>query len=486
MNYGTEIITTAALPPAKSPEVVNLPGPIQARWEAADPINHRLWPGADGLSADAAADPAVRRALRQRCRNEIDNNPLLAGIVKTWADDLIGIGPTLQLQTEDDELNEAVEGLWHEWSRAVRLAQTLRVMARAKPADGESFLLFSYNPEVGSPVKMHPRLIEADRVTTPGLFSFDTNEVDGLVFDSFGNVKTYHVLKHHPGDQHLRGIGIEKDDVPAAQMVHYFEPTRAGQHRGIPTFAPSLMMAALLRRYCLATVKAAETVADIAVILHTQAPPVEGAANVPALSTMELEYGSAVAAPQGWAMSQPKAEQPTQTFTEARKAFVSDMARPVSMPLNVAMCDSSDYNYASGRLDHQTYFKAITVERDSIGLIVLDPVFAAFIEEAALVLPEPMRAKLAAAPALDHKFFWPGFEHVDPEIEANAQTTRLDNFTTTLQDECAREGKDWAKIIKQRKRELTETRELREMQQPEPKPGDAPDAKPKEGAADAA
>jgi hypothetical protein len=33
------------------------------------------------------------------------------------------------------------------------------------------------------------------------------------------------------------------------------------------------------------------------------------------------------------------------------------------MPFNVAAGNSSGYNYASGRLDHQTYFKAIRVEQ---------------------------------------------------------------------------------------------------------------------------
>jgi hypothetical protein len=31
-------------------------------------------------------------------------------------------------------------------------------------------------------------------------------------------------------------------------------------------------------------------------------------------------------------------------------------------PFNVAAGNSSGYNYASGRLDHQTYFKAIRVD----------------------------------------------------------------------------------------------------------------------------
>ena len=42
------------------------------------------------------------------------------------------------------------------------------------------------------------------------------------------------------------------------------------------------------------------------------------------------------------------------------------------MPFNVAACNSSGYNYASGRLDHQTYFKSIRVEQEHLACVVLD------------------------------------------------------------------------------------------------------------------
>ena len=48
-----------------------------------------------------------------------------------------------------------------------------------------------------------------------------------------------------------------------------------------------------------------------------------------------------------------------------------------SMPCNVAACNSSGYNYASGRLDHQTYYKSIRVDQAQMGVVVLDRVLRA-------------------------------------------------------------------------------------------------------------
>ena len=49
--------------------------------------------GADGLSANAANSPEVRRILRNRSRYEIANNSYARGIVLTLANDVIGTGP---------------------------------------------------------------------------------------------------------------------------------------------------------------------------------------------------------------------------------------------------------------------------------------------------------------------------------------------------------------------------------------------------------
>jgi capsid protein len=125
------------------------------------------------------------------------------------------------------------------------------------------------------------------------------------------------------------------------------------------------------------------------------------------------------------------------------------------MPFNVAAGNSSGYNYASGRLDHQVYYKSIRVDQDQLGLVVLDHVLRAWLDEAILVsdfLPRWMRA--AAFRDLGHQWFWDGQEHVDPAKEANAQATRLTSYTTNLAYEYARQGRDWESEIRQRAKEL--------------------------------
>ena len=131
----------------------------------------------------------------------------------------------------------------------------------------------------------------------------------------------------------------------------------------------------------------------------------------------------------------------------------------VRSPFNVAAGNSSGYNYASGRLDHQTYFKAIRVEQSHLECVVLDRILAAWLDEAALI-PGLIPDGLPPITTWQHQWFWDGHEHVDPLKEASAQATRLANHTTTLAHEYARQGQDWEDTLRQRAKELALMQEL--------------------------
>jgi capsid protein len=277
--------------------------------------------------------------------------------------------------------------------------------------------------------------------------------VDGIVFDEFGNPKEYHVLKAHPGSGKA-SLGMEYDRVPAASVIHWFRTDRPGQSRGVPELTPSLPLFAQLRQYRQAVLDAARTAANIALFMKTNAPAGGEAAEVEPLATMDLEPNLAVFTPEGWEPSQVKAEQPTTTFSEFCTGVVAEAARPFSMPKNVALCDSSGYNYASGRLDHQTYFKCIRVEQSHLEDAVLDRILEAWLIEAAKVFG------LADLEDWPHQWFWDGREHVDPQKEANAQAQRLASHTTTLATEYARAGKDWEVELRQRAKEVALMKEL--------------------------
>lgn len=424
--------------------------------------NRRHWTHADELSPNAALSPAIRKAVRQRARYEVANSPLARGIVRTLAYHLIGKGPRLQMQTEDADLNAVIEMHFAEWAKAIHLGAKLRTVCKAKCVDGEAFGMLITNRKLDLPSRMDLRLIECDRVTTPdytGLITDERKAVDGIVFDADGNPELYHVLKKHPGAMDAMGLLAEYDPIPAASILHWFTAERPEQRRGVSEIMSSLTLYGQLRRFILATLTSAETAADFSVVMKTTAPAGGEAAEVDPWVTMDLERNTAMFAPEGWEPTQLEARHPNEVFVPFRRAMISEGARPLSMPYNIAACDSSDYNYASGRLDHQTFFQAIDTEQGDIGDIVVDPLLAAWLYE---LLRNPFAGLFRQLERVrwPHTWIWPGHQHVDPAKEAMAQDRRLKNHTTTYAHEFAREGKDWESELRQRAKEIILIKDL--------------------------
>ena len=414
---------------------------IYAEYDAAQTTNHnsRHWANADALSADAANSVSVRSALRNRARYECqENNSYGKGIVLTLANDCIGTGPRLQVLTSNSRNNQRIEKAFHAWARKVNLACKLRTMRLAKCVDGESFAQFVTNPRLDSDVQLDLYVIEAEQISTPQPI-LKPNAVDGIEFDRFGNPHTYHLLSNHPGGNAF--AFADATPVDSSDMVHMFRRDRAGQHRGVPEVTPALPLFAQLRRFTLATLAAAETAADFAGVMYTDGPAIAAPDDVEAMDAVELERNAMLTLPRGWKMGQMKAEHPGTTYDMFTTRILNEIARCLNMPFNVAAGNSAGYNFASGRLDHQTYFKSIEVERSEWEVQCLDRILSAWFDEAALA--EVLPGNMGAMDELPHTWHWDGREHVDPKKEADATNVRLANGTTTYAREFAAAGLDW-------------------------------------------
>lgn len=416
--------------------------------------NRRHWAAADTLSADAALSPDIRRVLRSRSRYESANNGYLRGIVKTLATYIVGTGPRLQLLTLDADTNRFVEAEFTAWAEPVDLAAKLRTMRIAQTESGECFGLLVTNPVLCARVKLDYRLIEADRVRSPWPFPPGTGRaVDGIQLDANDNPIAYYILKRHPGDTSAfsKHAFNEFDIVAARNVVHLFEAERPEQHRGVPELTPSLSLSAMLRRFTLATLGAAEQAAIPGGVLYTDAPPqpTVGEKKSTEWDEVELERGVWLTMPQGWNVSQIKAEHPTTTYTEFKHELVDEIARPLAVPSNLARGNSSEYNYASGRLDHQSFHKAIQVYQRFLEVRVLNRLLTAWLDEASLIegyLPQALRVR---GLRLLHKWFWDGLEHVDPAKSAIADKHMSAIAGVTLAEIYGRKGLNWETEVRQ-------------------------------------
>lgn len=413
--------------------------------------------GCNALSARAAASSAVRKHIREKVRHERYQNSYLSGMLQTAANYLMGTGPKLQMLMLgpngkiDRKANREIEQDWMRWTKRIRLAEKLRTLVMAKKGDGESFAAMAYNPAVGEDtgIPLDLLTIECDQIEDLRIEAFnDRHGAGGIVFDEYENPVEYPVLEHHPGDN-LWWINVyEKPQfVDRKFMCHLFRRDRPGQRRGVSEWLPAMPLFALYRRMTLATIGNIETAASLSAVLETEA---ENDTDGKTLSpwgeedwfmSFPIARRMMMTLPTGAKLKQFLSAAPNSEYDSFTKALLREIARCTNMPFNIASGDSSSYNYASGRLDHQSFFLSNKVELTDIEYEVVERLFDRWIRiraaKASGIAPEDIDVSLYT-----HQFVWDGLEHVDPQKEASAAQIRLASGTTTRGREYFKQGLD--------------------------------------------
>jgi capsid protein len=430
---------------------------MRARYDAAQTTdeNRRHFAAADAYSPDVSNSLSVRMILRNRGRYVYFNNPRAKGVIGTVANHTVGEGPRLQLQlgtgAQAQKLSNRIEDDFVSWAKRVNLARKLRQSRIAKAISGEIFAVLGMNPDLNHRVKLDVRLVETDRVTNNS-WEMEGNDIDGIFLDDRGDPIAYRILRQHPGDRFYVVQPGDYDDFPARLVLHYFTQERPDQHRGVPDITPAVQLFEEGRRFRAAVLAAAETAADFAMVIYSDATPDDAVQPAP-MDTVELERRMATTLPPGWKLAQTKPEQPITGYKEFSRELLGEMARCFHMPLSLASLDANDANMSSSYIINQPYEKAIDVERSEIESCFLGPILDAWLTLAFDPnSDEPIARRVPEI--FPHNWFWPLIgEHADPMKRAQGQTMRLAANLTTLSREYAREGLDWEVELTQRAKE---------------------------------
>lgn len=431
------------------------PQRIRGRYDAAqtDHMNKRHWANADGLSADEANNSEVRRRLRDRSRYERGSNSYLDGIVEEMSDSVIGTGARLNFLDESPEVNFQVEKAFNEWSKGVKLPQKLRTGYSSCVGDGEMFLVEERSFNNRSPVQLGYKLLDPERCTN-GLNSNTKNNIDGVLLDDNGRVTGYTFSKEHPGARFgiVTILNNDLETFRADQVVHLFKAKRNEQHRGIPEITTVLQTGAKRRAFTLATLEAAKIAATFSGVLHTTSGAFDdsdsaggenGEGGFDEFDTFALDNGMLMTLPEGWDMTQAKAEHPTTTYAEFKKELLAEEARSVRMPYNVAAGTSENFNFASGRLDRLSFRKNIFIRQGDIEDVALWIIFQKWFAEARLIPELLPRVVTVAGYEPIFNWFWDGDSAIDPQKESKAEDTMLKNGTLSHFKSYADKGQDW-------------------------------------------
>lgn len=420
-----------------------------------DRQNAAYFTTAQDNSADRICSTQERKRLRAMCRKVFLDNSFALNAARSLALSVYGSGPSLQVKTDDDVLNTAIEQLYKRWRKQTEYDTKFLTAIQALCSDGEAFFRLYQDPYV-SVGGWNVELIEAYRVESRTTEMLLPNEYDGILYDDYGHPVEYTLLIVH--DNPMYPQPLEWETVSADRMEHLFIPCLANQRRGLPLLQSALQTLASLQKLEDSTLAAAETAAKLSFVLETDLDPtvdlngqyVTADDGFGAFDTITLPKTNAgLTLPSGFKVSQLKAEQPTTAYSPFKTDCLIGVGAAIGEPRNIVLNDSSSYNYSSARLDAQV-FERWSATIQTLCVKILDSHFKTIIS--AIADSNPATKTLLERYRLDAiPFGWYFAQptHIDRQKEAAADVMLLKNNCMSLRDYYAKQGRDWRQELEQ-------------------------------------
>lgn len=423
------------------------------------------------------------------------NNGISSGAERTLVDNVVG--PRIACKPNPDRIALGKDAEWaSEWSRTVEsmwstFADTnwfdaglrytfhsgTRLAFGSIISAGEALALPLWNVHPDSKWKTAIQFVDPARLSNPNN-RMDTDRLrGGIEIGQYGAPEAYHIRKTHPGDL-LTGVfslaAGEWERIPAympfgrQRVIHLFDPQRIGQTRGKPLITSVARQFKMLDHYMREELRLAVLNAMIFATLET---PLDQETQVELLGgdklkdyqaslnewRVQMKGGAMIPTPPGTKMNPFIPTRPANGLDSFATVMLRYIATGLNLPYELIFKDFSKTNYSSARaalLEAWRYFNAC---RQMLFDGWAAPVFQLWFEEAVNkgLIPDCTPDSFYSNQIAWTRAKWicAGRGWVDPTKEADAAAIRMQNGLSTLEDECAEQGKDWRDVLEQRARE---------------------------------
>ena len=347
--------------------------PVKARLDSTVTTRHnaKYWNSAESGITPQVIDRMTNETARNRCRYEYLNNVVMfgAGLTKTAYN--IGVGARLQLLTKDKEWNKHLETEFQYWCEDVRWNKNFRLAPKCLLYDGEYFLRFRRNPKI-KPTQLDITVLDGRLLRTPTEYIADTNVVDGIRYDQYFNPVCYYFQKVNRNPVYIK---TEFEEIPAEQIIHFFDYFLPNQFRGLPESQAGISQLAMGRMLTKHVLAIAEIAARSPMVLETDVPA-EGAAEVDGSLMVDLDPYQVVAMPEGGKINYPKSPQFAVDLNAANLGINNQFGMGTGLPSNAINNDSSRYNFSSARLDRSSAGVLSEIRQSDFITEILSPLYS--------------------------------------------------------------------------------------------------------------
>lgn len=439
--------------------------------------------------------------LRQRSRDLYMGVPLATGAVKTMRTNVVGRGLHLKpkvdrealgiSQAQARTLERQIKREWNLWAEtpdcdAARVDNFYELQQLAFMSwlmSGDCLAMLPLKPRKGQPYDLRVRLIEADRLSSPGGFdTIDSRIIGGVETDSTGEVIAYHFSKHHPLS--YASEPMEWVRVPAygertgrRNVIHIMERERIDQRRGVPFLAPVVEALKQLGRYTDAELVAAVVSGMFTVFIEKESAD-EGApigASIPEEmqvdaadeTTVELAPGAVIDLNEGEKANATSPGRPNNNFNGFVEAICQQIGAALEIPEELLLKKfNASYSAAKGALEEA--WKMFMMYRDWLARDFCQVIYEEWLAEAV------SKGRIAApgffADAAVRKAYcgaeWNGPARgiLDPSKEVSAAQKRVENgFSTRQRETMEITGMDFYDNVEQLKQEEKKMKEVKEI-----------------------
>ena len=446
--------------------------------------------------------------LRQRARDMYSGGGLARSGPQTMTQSVIGWGmhpkPEIDgdfLGLSEEEREVAEKTILREWKLWAENAmcdaerqknfydmQDLAFLSMLM--SGDVFALFVMKPNARTPYQTAIRLLEADRISSPDSSGYSVSRetdsggriIDGVEIDREGVVIRYHIASRSPvasnDSSELTWTAVDAygKDTGYPNILHVMTYERPEQRRGIPFVASEIEAIKQFSRYMNAELAANVVSAMLTCFITSQEDDgkfgLEDAVNDEEKVTddelqLELAPGAIYNLPPGKKVETVNPLRSNTQFENFVSTVITTIASSMGIPKEV-LIKKYESNYTAARAALLDFWRSVRVYRRKFNSNFNQPIYEQWLSEAVAA------GRITAPGFFDDPAIrqaWCGCQwmgasmgHVDPLKEANAATVRISNNITTQEQEAAEyNGNDWAANVRQRKREISVARELREL-----------------------
>jgi lambda family phage portal protein len=393
------------------------------------------------------------RVLRQRAELEMRRNGILAGVQHTLQTEVVGgAGPTLRVKTEDKAYAAALEEVFTQWAKRPMLTSDMSLAEHLSMSLGQ---WMSAGEDISQMVRVKdsPRYwnlrlngIYPGRVKKPLGKISDPRIVDGIETNELGRAVRYHIEEMQ--DPTTGSFSMKTREVPASEIIHLFPYREDDQLRGIPLIAPSLDPIADLREFGIVTLDAARQAAMWGIVTEATGDEAYDPSKDVTSTYEKFQRGMWTNLPPGRTAKHIRPEHPSANFREFVLEQLRSIGRPLNMPLNLVIADSSSWNYSGARFDLNGWLQTVQEYHSIIERRKLDRLIGMLINDMQLAavagrLPQRLADALRNVPDdLKITWIWPQRLHTDPDKESRADERNIKNGTSSIASTVSRRGGD--------------------------------------------